>query len=276
MWRASCVATALFAAWCGCRASWEEDTKRTHRERKRLIKERVGHVNRIKGLLATPGIQDDHPMKTGRHDALAELRCRDGRALPPALSREISREFERLELVLHQPGQMEGERDAVAAAGRSKDPMAGAIGLLAPLGGIGTASATVLVREVFYRDFEYRGQLAIHAGLMPTTFMSGAVSREQSIGKAGNLRPLYPVFPVKPEPSSDLIVVEKKHRPDSEQLIPRSSSMSALARRARRCATKPSRANSISSIVLKKPAAPIMLQQASNATLPARTFSPSQ
>jgi transposase len=33
----------------------EEDAKRTHRERQRLVKERTGHSNRIKGLLATQG-----------------------------------------------------------------------------------------------------------------------------------------------------------------------------------------------------------------------------
>jgi hypothetical protein len=32
-----------------------EDARRTHRERQRLIAERVQHVNRIKGLLANPG-----------------------------------------------------------------------------------------------------------------------------------------------------------------------------------------------------------------------------
>ena len=35
-----------------------EDAKRLHRERRRLITERVQHVNRIKGLCATQGIYD--------------------------------------------------------------------------------------------------------------------------------------------------------------------------------------------------------------------------
>ena len=33
-----------------------EDARRVHREREHLIKERIQHVNRIKGLLATQGI----------------------------------------------------------------------------------------------------------------------------------------------------------------------------------------------------------------------------
>jgi transposase len=36
----------------------EEDAKRLHRERKRLVQERVQHVNRIKGLCALHGIYD--------------------------------------------------------------------------------------------------------------------------------------------------------------------------------------------------------------------------
>ncbi len=40
----------------------EEDARRTHRERQRLLKERIGHVNRIKGLLATQGIYGYQPV----------------------------------------------------------------------------------------------------------------------------------------------------------------------------------------------------------------------
>jgi len=36
----------------------EEDLRRSHRERDRLVKERTAHTNRIKGLLVTQGIRD--------------------------------------------------------------------------------------------------------------------------------------------------------------------------------------------------------------------------
>ena len=36
----------------------EEDARRPHRELARLTKERVGHVNRIKGLLALHGVRE--------------------------------------------------------------------------------------------------------------------------------------------------------------------------------------------------------------------------
>ena len=44
----------------------EEDARRVHRERERLIKERIQHVNRIKGLLATQGIYDFMPLRRNR------------------------------------------------------------------------------------------------------------------------------------------------------------------------------------------------------------------
>ncbi len=164
----------------------EEDAKRTHRERKRLVKERVGHVNRIKGLLATQGIYHYQPERVNRRTALELLLGHDGHPLPSALRREIEREIERLELVLKQLRVVEKERDAVLGAAPKDDVMAGAIGHLARLRGIGPETATVLVREIFYRDFENRRQLASYAGLTPTPFMSGAVRRDQTISKSGN------------------------------------------------------------------------------------------
>ncbi len=44
----------------------EEDARRLHRERDRLVLERVQHVNRIKGLCALHGIYDYHPLRARR------------------------------------------------------------------------------------------------------------------------------------------------------------------------------------------------------------------
>jgi transposase len=44
----------------------EEDAKRLHRERKRLVRERIQHVNRIKGLCALHGIYDYRPLRSDR------------------------------------------------------------------------------------------------------------------------------------------------------------------------------------------------------------------
>jgi transposase len=114
-------------AWCrGDRAACRmvqvpslerEDARRTHRERQRLIAERVQHVNRVKGLLATQGVYEFRPLRRDRWARLAELRTGDGRALPPRLRREIEREFGRLELVLEQ---IQGSRPSATQPPRSR------------------------------------------------------------------------------------------------------------------------------------------------------------
>jgi transposase len=117
----------------------------------RLIAERVQHVNRIKGLLATQGIYDYQPLRRDRWERLEELRTGDGRVLPLRLRREIEREIKRLELVLEQVDAIEAERDAAVAAPAPEDADAGKVALLSRLGGIGTELATVLVREGLHR-----------------------------------------------------------------------------------------------------------------------------
>jgi transposase len=163
-----------------------EDARRTHRERQRLIAERVQHVNRIKGLLATQGIHEFVPLRRDRRQRLDELRTGDGRALPPRLRQEIEREFGRLELVLEQIGSVEAERDAAVAAPAADDAVVAKVALLARLGGIGTELATVLVREALYRPFANRKEVAAYAGLTPSPFASGDRHRDQGISKAGN------------------------------------------------------------------------------------------
>ena len=180
-------------AWCrGDRAACHmvqvpsvarEDARRTHRERQRLVVERVQHVNRIKGLLATQGIHDYQPLRRDRSARLGEVRTKDGHALPPRLRREIERELQRLELVLEP---LEAERDTAVAAPAVDDADAAKVALLARLGGIGNELATVLVREGLYRSFTNRKEVAAYAGLTPMPFASGERHREQGISKAGN------------------------------------------------------------------------------------------
>jgi transposase len=192
---AAMLLRALIAWWRGDRAACHmvqvpsverEDARRTHRERQRLISERVQHVNRIKGLLATQGIYDHQPLRRDRWARLAELRTGDGRELPPRLRRQIEREFKRLELVLEQIEAVEAERDAAAMEPVAGDADAAKVTLLAKLGGIGIELATVLVREALYRPFTNRKEVAAYAGLTPSPYASGDRHREQGISKAGN------------------------------------------------------------------------------------------
>jgi transposase len=164
----------------------EEDRRRISRERKTLIAERIEHVNRIKGLLFSQGVEYE-PLHRNRRQRLKELQTGDGRPLPEHLTRQISRELDRLELLLEQIKAVEAERDALLAAARDASvPMP--VTMLLGLKGIGAEFAMVLWSEGLFRTFGNRRQVAAYAGLAPTPWQSGTVAREQGVGKSGNPR----------------------------------------------------------------------------------------
>ena len=162
---------------------------RLHRERGRLINERIQHVNRIKGLLAIHGIYDYPPLRHDRMQQLEGLRTADGRTLSPRLKAEILRELQRLELVIGMIKTIEAERDAIASAKiETEHGSAKRIQDLAKIKCIGPEFATTLVGEVFYCSFDNRKQLASYVGLTPAHFQSGETCRDQGISKAGNAK----------------------------------------------------------------------------------------
>ena len=165
----------------------EEDDRRICRERSVLTAERVAHVNRIKGLLFGQGISDYEPMHRCRRARLDELKTGDGRPLPPQLKAQVSRELDRLELLIQQIKAVEAERDALLASTESADKPA-PTALLLGLKGIGPEFASVLWSEGLCRSFANRRQVAAYAGLAPTPWQSGTVDREQGVSKAGNPR----------------------------------------------------------------------------------------
>ena len=140
----------------------EEDLRRSHRERGRLVRERTAHVNRIKGLLFGQGIRGINVMKNYKTLVPAELATGDGRPLPERLGREITREIERLALVQEQLVEVEHERDQAptpcAATERKRHD-------LLRLNGIGPTFSAILAREVYYRRFANRRQVASYIGL---------------------------------------------------------------------------------------------------------------
>jgi transposase len=170
----------------------EEDAKRLHRERQFLMKERVQHIGRIKGLLATQGIRDFWPSRRDWAKQLNAAITGDGRPLPPQLTAEISRHCQRLALVDTMLKEIDTQRDAAADAKTEIDPSEpqcdGRIQRLVQLRGIGPQVATVLEREVFYRRFKNRRALGSYLGLTPSPFQSGGMDRDQGISKAGNPR----------------------------------------------------------------------------------------
>jgi transposase len=162
----------------------EEDRRRVCRERKTLTAERIGHVNRIKGLLFSQGITEYEPLRRNRRERLEELQTGDSRPLPDHLKTQVRRELDRLELLLEQIKAVEAERDALLATEHTVTPAA----MLLDIRGIGSEFAAVLWSEGLFRHFENRRQVAAYAGLAPTPWQSGSVSREQGVSKSGNPR----------------------------------------------------------------------------------------
>jgi transposase len=164
----------------------EEDAKRPHREREHLVQDRLRIENRIEALLFTQGIRGRPSLRSWGRD-MVELRTGDGRALPPLLRTELDRLRRRLVLVLELIRELEAER-AAAIAAAADDAMVQKIIVLQRIRGIGPNFAAVLVREVLYRSFANRRQLASYVGITPMPYQSGGMDRDRSISRAGNPR----------------------------------------------------------------------------------------
>jgi transposase len=164
----------------------EEDRRRICRERAILLRERIRHTNRIKGLLAGQGIAGFNPLHKDRRQLLDAAHTGDGRPLPNQLKAEILREIELIELLVRQIADVETERELLVGPKASNTPSP--VIVLEKLKGIGPEIASVLYLEGLFRSFGNRRQLAAYAGLAPTPWRSGTVDQEQGISKAGNPR----------------------------------------------------------------------------------------
>lgn len=164
----------------------EEDAKRSHREREHLVQERLRIENRLEALLFTQGIRGRPSLRSWERD-MAELRTGDGRTLPPLLRAELDRLRRRLVLVLELIRELETER-AAALAAAADDTITRKITALQSIRGIGENFAAVLGREVLYRSFDNRRQLASYVGIAPMPYQSGGMDRDRGISRAGNPR----------------------------------------------------------------------------------------
>ena len=162
----------------------QEDAKRASRERAFLLRERISHTNRIKGLLHCHGLRDLNPLARNFLAGLDELITPDGRRLSPGLLAELHREHARLDLVVAQIAKLEAEVRTAAQPGTP----AAKIAMLQRLKSMGSTWSTLLVNEVFYRDFKNRRQVGAYLGLVGTPYNSGQSVREQAISRAGNAR----------------------------------------------------------------------------------------
>jgi transposase len=164
----------------------EEDGKRVHREREYLVQERTRIENRMLALLATQGVRSRPSLRSWERE-MASLKTGDGRMLPSRLTAELNRLRRRLGLVLEMIRELDTEREEFLAAAPD-DAIAAKITALRGIYGVGDNFAAVLVREIFYRTFGNRKQLASYVGLAPMPHQSGSIDRDRHIGRAGNAR----------------------------------------------------------------------------------------
>jgi transposase len=163
----------------------DEDQRQLHRDLQQLKREQTEHSNRIKGLLASQGL--DATVNAKFDERVPELRTWDGKALGERLQQRLLREFERWRLVHEQLLQLEKAR--VREVCDSQTPVVAQVRRLLQLRGIGIRSSWLFVMEFFgWRRIRNRRELAALAGLTPTPYDSGASKRDQGISKAGNRR----------------------------------------------------------------------------------------
>jgi transposase len=163
----------------------DEDRRRLHRERQRLLKERGALGNRIGSLLATQGLH--LALKPGFVQQLDKLRAWDGQPLPPQLHSEIVRMWQRRQLVSQQVTAVERQRRSQVLDARNEQT--GAMRALMRLWAVGVDTSWLLCTEIFgWREIANRRQLGALAGMTPTPYASGDSQREQGISGAGNRR----------------------------------------------------------------------------------------
>lgn len=162
----------------------EEDARRLHRERQRLVKERGGHSARIKSLLVLGGIRIDAMSEL---DSMSRFSSPAGYELGLFTTEEIRREYERYKEVSKQIKIVEKEQAEQVnhAEGKAADQLR----QLMQLKGVGLQFSFVMVQEFFsWRQFANVREVGACAGLTPTPYDSGDSQREQGICKAGNKR----------------------------------------------------------------------------------------
>jgi transposase len=164
----------------------EEEGRQLSRELETLKKERTAHRNRMRGLLASQGV--DLKIRRDFRASLQQVKLWDGSSLSEDLRSRFEREWERLELLEKQVADLERQRrDRISQA---KGSVAQVAQCLCRLKSIGLNSAWLFSGEFFaWRQFRNRRQVGSLAGLAPTPYQSGdRLHREQGISRAGNER----------------------------------------------------------------------------------------
>lgn len=160
----------------------EEDFRHLHRSLVATKRDRTRANNRIRGLLASQGIQPE-----SLRAAITSLDQLEGATGPllPGMRERIRYEWEKIELLTQQIGRMKKSRKAMMSSCRPE--VVEIVRKLMRLKGIGMETAWLLTMEFFaWRQFRNVKQIAALAGLAPTPHQSGDLRRELGITKSGN------------------------------------------------------------------------------------------
>jgi transposase len=161
----------------------DEDRRQLHRGLKDLQRQQTECSNRIKGLLASCGL--DAAVDGKFRTTLAALRDWAGEAVPAGLQQRILQEFTVWEALHRQVRDAANEQERRRR--EDQEPYLDSVRRLMGLKAVGVRSAWILVAELFaWRDIHNGKELGALVGLTPTPYASGKSEREQGISKAGN------------------------------------------------------------------------------------------
>lgn len=161
----------------------DEDRRQLHRGLKDLQRQQTECSNRIKGLLASCGLEAavDAKFRT----TLAELRDWAGEPVPANLQQRLLQEFAVWEALHRQVRDAANEQERRLREGQ--EPYLDKVRRLMGLKAVGVRSAWILVLELFsWRAIKNGKELGSLVGLTPMPYNSGQRAREQGISKAGN------------------------------------------------------------------------------------------
>jgi transposase len=161
----------------------DEDRRQLHRSLKDLQGQQTECNNRIKGLLASCGLDAEVNAEFG--ERLATLRDWAGQAVPVGLQQRILQEFAVWQTLHRQVRDCANEQERQLREG--KEPFLDKVRRLMGLKAVGVRSAWILVVELFaWRNIRNGKELGALVGLTPVPYDSGQTKREQGISKAGN------------------------------------------------------------------------------------------
>jgi len=161
----------------------DEERRQLHRGLKDLQRQQTECSNRIKGLLASCGL--DTAVDARFRTALAELRDWADRPVPPEMQRRILQEYALWEALHVQVREACNEQERQLRSGT--EPYLEQVRRLLGLKAMGVRGAWILVAELFaWRGIKNGKQLGALVGLTPVPYNSGRSERDQGISKAGN------------------------------------------------------------------------------------------